>query len=224
LIVNATPDDTPSNAALAMSVSMVECEILSPEKERQILDGAAAVFAEAGYEGASMARIAAVAGVSKGTLYNYFAGKRELFAAFMHRVCDSRIALIFDGLDDTAPPEEALLHICRRLLDTLGSEQGLLVYRMVVAEAGKFPELAEAFYAAGPRRALARMTEWVRQNTLSGHLRVEDPEFAAEQLFALMQTRVLLRRRLHLPDRGSEAEIDRVVRAGVRLFLRGYGA
>lgn len=43
---------------------------LSPEKRTQILAGAAAVFAADGYEGASMARIAAVAGVSKGTLYN----------------------------------------------------------------------------------------------------------------------------------------------------------
>jgi AcrR family transcriptional regulator len=203
---------------------MADAEILSPEKERQILDGAAAVFAEAGYEGASMARIAAVAGVSKGTLYNYFEGKRELFAAFMQRVCDSRIRLIFDELDESAPPEEALLCICRRMLDMLTSEQGLLVYRMVVAEAGKFPELAEAFYAAGPRRALARMTEWIARNARAGLLRVDDPEFAAEQLFALMQTRVLLRRRLHMQDGASDADIERVVTAGVRLFLRGYGA
>jgi AcrR family transcriptional regulator len=203
---------------------MSETDILSPEKERQILDGAAAVFAEAGYEGASMARIAAVAGVSKGTLYNYFEGKRELFSAFMQRACANRIAVIFDEVDDTIPAEEALLRICRRVLDVLSSEQGLLVYRMVVAEAGKFPELAEAFYAAGPRRALARMTEWIARNVRAGLLRVDDPEFAAEQLFALMQTRVLLRRRLHMEDGVSDAEIERVVAAGVRLFLRGNGA
>ncbi len=202
---------------------MADIDILSPEKERQILDGAAAVFAEAGYEGASMARIAAVAGVSKGTLYNYFEGKRELFSAFMQRTCANQIALIFDELDETVPAEAALLRICRRILDVLGSEQGLLVYRMVVAEAGKFPELAETFYAAGPRRALARMTEWIARNARAGLLRVDDPEFAAEQLFALMQTRVLLRRRLHMPDGVSEADIERVVTSGVRLFLRGYG-
>ncbi len=203
---------------------MAEVEDLSPEKESQILDGAAAVFAEAGYEGASMSRIAAVAGVSKGTLYNYFEGKRELFSAFMHRVCDSRIALIFDEVDETAPAEQALCDICRKMLDMLGSEQGLLVYRMVVAEAGKFPELAEAFYAAGPRRALKRMTDWIAQNAASANLAVDDPEFAAEQLFALMQTRVLLRRRLYMSGPITEADIDRVVRAGVRVFLRGYAA
>ena len=53
----------------------------TPEKRAQILRGAAEVFAADGYQGASMARIAAVAGVSKGTLYNYFDTKAALFTA-----------------------------------------------------------------------------------------------------------------------------------------------
>jgi hypothetical protein len=68
------------------------------------------------------------------------------------------------------------------------------------------------------------MSEWIESNVRAGRLRVDDPEFAAEQLFALMQTRVLLRRRLHLPIDNPEAETDRAVTAGVKLFLRGYGA
>jgi AcrR family transcriptional regulator len=197
---------------------------LSPEKERQILDGAAAVFAEAGYEGASMSRIAAVAGVSKGTLYNYFAGKRELFAAFMQRACASRIALIFDAVSDDATAEETLTRICTHMMEMMVSEEGLLIYRMAVAEAGKFPELAEVFYAAGPQRALARMTDLISRHAAAGLLHVDDAEFAAEQLFALVQTRVLLRRRLRLIDGVPDLEIRRVVTAGVHLFLRGYGA
>ena len=200
LIVNATQagdlyaDDLPTMSLL---------EALSPEKERQILDGAARAFAEDGYEGASMSRIAAVAGVSKGTLYNYFAGKRELFAAFVQRECSHKIRLIFDDIDATAAPETMLPRICRRMLDMLTSPTGLLMYRMVVAEAGKFPELAVAFYEAG-------------------RLAVDDPEFAAEQLFGLMQTRLLMRCRLRLTLDVTDAELDRVVAAGVRVFLRAY--
>lgn len=193
------------------------------DKQSQILRGAAAVFAEAGYEGASMSRIAARAGVSKGTLYNYFVGKRELFAAFMQRECTGRIALIFDEAEDGAPPEQTLTRVCRRLLDVLLSDNGLLVYRMAVAEAGKFPELAEIFYAVGPQRALARMTGWIERQVEAGRLVVPDPEFAAEQLFGLVQTRLLIRRRLRLVASVSDAEIDRVVSAGVSLFMRGYG-
>jgi hypothetical protein len=79
------------------------------------------------------------------------------------------------------------------------------------------------FYEAGPSRALVRMTDWISQNVEAGRLSVDDPEFAAEQLFALMQTRVLMRRRFHMIAAISEADIERVVTAGVRLFLRGYG-
>jgi TetR/AcrR family transcriptional repressor of mexJK operon len=56
---------------------------LSCEKRAQILAGAAEIFARDGYEGASMSSIAGKAEVSKGTLYNYFASKAALFAAYV---------------------------------------------------------------------------------------------------------------------------------------------
>jgi AcrR family transcriptional regulator len=203
---------------------MAEQEVRSPEKERQILDGAAAAFARDGYEGASMSHIAAVAGVSKGTLYNYFAGKKDLFSAFVQRECTERLLLVFDEVDGEAPAEANLLRIGRRIVDMLLSESGLVIYRMVVAEAQNFPELAEAFYAAGPRRAMDRMVALIEAQARAGQLAVADPQFAAEQLFALMQTKAVQHRRMGLAPSVAEAEIERIVREGVRLFLRGYGA
>jgi TetR/AcrR family transcriptional repressor of mexJK operon len=202
---------------------MADQDIRSPEKERQILDGAAAAFAQDGYEGASMSHIASMAGVSKGTLYNYFAGKKDLFAAFVQRECTQRLLLVFDEIDADGPLEATLLRIGRRILDMLLSESGLLIYRMVVAEAQKFPELAEAFHAAGPRPALARMTALIARQTDAGRLSVPDPEFAAEQLFGLMQTRMVMQRRMGMTSQVSEDEVARVVQAAVQLFLRGYG-
>jgi len=201
---------------------MADQEIRSPEKERQILDGAATAFAQGGYEGASMSHIAAMAGVSKGTLYNYFAGKKDLFAAFVHRECTQRLMLMFEEVDESASAEATLLWIGRRIVDMLVSESGLLIYRMVVAETRKFPELAEAFYDAGPRRALHRMAELIDRQTASGQLAVPDAAFAAEQLFALMQARVVVKLRMGLAAEFPEDELDRVVREGVGLFLRGY--
>jgi len=64
---------------------MSQAEALSEEKRARIMAGAGAVFAADGYEGASMAGIAARAGVSKGTLYNYFPSKAALFAAYVRR-------------------------------------------------------------------------------------------------------------------------------------------
>src|SRR5450755_3854055 len=54
-------------------------------KRRQILDGARKVFLDLGFDGASMGEIARAAGVSKGTLYVYFADKNRLFEAIVEQ-------------------------------------------------------------------------------------------------------------------------------------------
>jgi AcrR family transcriptional regulator len=192
-------------------------------KESQILDGAALVFAHDGYEGASMSRIAAMAGVSKGTLYNYFTSKAELFAAYMHRECSRWIALVFDDLDAGSPPEATLAQIGRRMTTMLLSEPALVMYRMVVAEAEKFPELAQAFYAGGPARSMRHLAAFLREMNAQRRLRVQDADFAAEQFFALIQTQLCMQRRLRLIDMPSETQIEHVVTCAVDLFMRGYG-
>ncbi len=202
---------------------MLTEDALSADKQRQVLDGAAAVFARDGYEGASMSRIAAEAGVSKGTLYNYFAGKAELFSAHVHRDCSQTISLMLDDLARDETAEATLRRIGRRIIEVLISDKGLAMYRMVIAEAEKFPELAETFYAAGPARAIGHLSDWIRDMCRQGRLRVDDADFAAEQIFGLMQTRLCMQRRLALIDSASEAEIDRVVDGAVHVFMRAYG-
>lgn len=196
---------------------------LSPDKEAQIVDGAALVFAQDGYEGASMSRIAAEAGVSKGTLYNYFDGKAELFAAYVRRECDRKIVSLLDDMQQGGAPDETLRRIGRRMMAVMLSGSGLIMYRMVIAEAPKFPELARIFYEAGPERVIAHMTTWIRATADAGHLIVADPVFASEQLFALMQTQLCMKRRLGLIGEPSQAAIDHIVDAAVAMFMRGYG-
>ena len=211
------------HSAASTPIALLPAPCVASSKESQILDGAAAVFARDGFEGASMSRIAAQAGVSKGTLYNYFTGKAELFAAYMHRDCARWIGLIFDDLDPATPPDETLRHIGRRMFAMLLSEHSLVVYRMVVSEAEKFPELARSFYAEGPARAMCHLSAFLARISLEGRLAVPDPDFAAEQFFALIQTQLSMKRRLHLIPMPSESQIEHVVDRAVDLFLRGYG-
>jgi TetR/AcrR family transcriptional repressor of mexJK operon len=198
--------------------------ILLPEKRAQIMAGAVEVFASEGYEGASMSRIAQVAGVSKGTLYNYFDSKAALFAAFVNEVCDLKISALFGVIDCHADPADALRSIGRQMIELMLSASSLTMYRVVMSEAGKFPELARLFFNAGPARAIRNMAEWLAKETKRGNLSVPDPEFAAEQFFALCQTRIVPRRRLNLQDVPGAGELERVVDASVDMFLRTYKA
>lgn len=202
---------------------MLANDALSPEKRAQILDGAADVFAHDGYEGASMSRIAAVANVSKGTLYNHFESKAQLFAAYVESACARNLCQAFAATDENLDVAETLARIGRRMVEMMLSDLGLTIYRVVVAEAKKFPELANAFYEAGPARAIAQMAQWLAARTAEGKLAVEDPAFAAEQFFCLCQTRLWLRYKLNLPEEAPEAAIETVVAAATRMFLNTYG-
>src|SRR5436853_7771276 len=71
-------------------------------KRRQILDGARKLFLDLGFDGASMGEIARAAGVSKGTLYVYFADKNRLFEAIVEQESleQGRLAFKFDPARD----------------------------------------------------------------------------------------------------------------------------
>ncbi|MBV9786194.1 MAG: TetR/AcrR family transcriptional regulator [Acidisphaera sp.] len=203
---------------------MVDAEALSPEKRVQILDGAAAIFARDGYEGASMSRIAQEANVSKGTLYNHFEGKAQLFAAYVEQECSRKLSQIFETIDTDDDPAATLRAVGDRMARMMLSPTGLTIYRVVVSEAGKFPELARVFYEAGPAKATGTLARWLARQAERGRLRVADPEFAADQFFALCQTRLWMRCKLQMLPDPSAAEIDRVVHGAVAMFLRTYAA
>jgi AcrR family transcriptional regulator len=197
---------------------------LSPEKRAQILVGATAVFAADGYEGASMARIASVAGVSKGTLYNYFDSKAALFTAYVGEKCDQFLAQTFDIANLDGDPAEVLRGIGTRMVRMMLSDAGLAIYRVVIAEAAKFPELARGFFEAGPARAIGFMADWLAEETRRGRLAVPDPAFAAEQFFNLCQTRLVIRRKLEMLPDPPDRDIDAVIQASITMFLRSYQA
>ncbi len=196
----------------------------SADKRQQIIRGAELAFTESGYEGASMSRIAAEAGVSKGTLYNYFDNKATLFAVVVEQKVANTLMRIFHTVEEEENPTAALHAIALRMLEMMISDESLILYRIVLSEAQKFPHLAEVYWQSGPSRAIAYMTEWISRQVLAGKLTASDPGFAAEQFLALCQTRVALRRRLRISHESDHTEIDEVVHGAVRLFLAGYGA
>ena len=75
----------------------------------------------------------------------------------------------------------------------------------------------------GPARAIAHLSHWLSEQASRGKLRLEDPAFAAEQFFALCQTRLSLLYRLRIIETADEAEIARIVDCAVSMFLARYG-
>jgi AcrR family transcriptional regulator len=171
-----------------------------------------------------MARIAVVAGVSKGTLYNYFDSKAALFSAYVGEKCDQFLDHAFDVANHDGDPADVLRAIGQRMVRMMLSDVGLAIYRVVIAEAAKFPDLARGFYESGPARAVGFMAGWLAEESRRGRLSVPDPTFAAEQFFNLCQSRLVLRRRLEMLSDPPDRDIDAVVEASTTMFLRTYRA
>ncbi len=201
---------------------MIDPDLLSPEKRAQILQGAATIFDRDGYEGASMSQIARESNVSKGTLYNHFESKADLFAAYVAQRCATCFEPLLRPVDPAAQPEAALLEFGRRLVALMVSPQARSVYRMVISEAETFPELAEAFIKAGKKNSVQILARWIEGEVGQGRLSVADPEFAAEQFFALCQAEIVTPYRLHLIDAPDARAIDRVAQGAVETFLARY--
>jgi TetR/AcrR family transcriptional regulator, mexJK operon transcriptional repressor len=196
----------------------------SAAKRQQILEGAARVFAAHGYEGASMSQIARDAGVSKGTLYNYFDSKATLFAAFIRQCACEKLPKLFETIGEKRTAEDTLVGIASAMIRLTTSPLSLMLNRIVVSEAATFPHLAETFWQVGPQKAIGVLADWLTARTHEGTLIVPDPVLAAELFYALCQTRIAGRKRLQLPVDSDPAHIAMIARAVTRVFLNTFQA
>lgn len=177
---------------------------------------------EEGYAAASMSSIAARVGGSKGTLYNHFRSKAELFSAVIHSDCEQHAESMFDlalSEDDVA---KALTIMGRRFLRLMLSDDVIAVHRMVVAESARFPEVGQAHFEAGPRRGKELKLALLAKAQAKGQLKIADPERAADQLADLMLSGLYRRRLWNIEPRPTEAEMDANVDAAVSLFMNAY--
>ena len=189
-------------------------------KERRIMEAALKVFADQGYSGTSMDAIAALAGVSKPTLYQYFGSKEQLFAAIMVAQRDSMLGAFEepDGLGLVAELWAFAWHYA----DTVLRPDFLSLARLIIGEAQRFPEIGRAYQAAGPERVLRGMMDYLSAKRAEGSLSFDDAELAAEDLWGLILS-APRNRALHDPaNLPSRADLHRFISNGLRVFLKAY--
>ena len=193
------------------------------ERRDGILDVGRDCFLVDGYAATSMSSIAARLGGSKGTLYNYFKSKEELFEAVMQRQCGALAETLFDVTDDGEAPRERLEHFASAFLKLLLTPESLGMHRVVVGESGRFPELGRMFYDMGPKVILTKIASYLSDLMDQGVMRRADPLVAAQQFKDLTISGVLQPRIWGVITEdmtGEEMELQ--VRQAVDTFLRAY--
>ncbi len=207
------------------SESPREAEPSKSDRRRQaILETARDIFLKEGYAAASMSAIAARVGGSKGTLYNYFRSKEELFAAFMHDACGKQAEDLLDHMPELGDdPHAALLEIGMGLCNLVMSPNVMAISRLVVAESERFPELGQVFYETGPRSGELRLTAHFDRAVAQGHLKAVDTTRLARRFKNLCLGDLFDRRLWGVIPNPTPEVLRESVSEAVDIFLAAYG-
>ncbi|HEY2132633.1 MAG TPA: TetR/AcrR family transcriptional regulator [Acetobacteraceae bacterium] len=180
-----------------------------------ILDAATHLFLQEGFGATSMEAVAAVSGVSKRTLYARFPDKAALLQAAVARLITAWRPEFDAALDRASSVEEALLSAARQMLAAALQPDALLLYRLIVAESGRFPDLGRVLQEAGAGDAIGRIAAILRGADCP------DPIWAAGQFQRLVLTGPQ-HRALGVGPPLSPEDLDVWAARSVALFLRGY--
>ena len=188
------------------------------------LSAARDVFLEFGYEQANMAEIVRRAGGSLSTLYAQFGGKKGLFEAMI----DSRVSELTEQMEVElaahAPLREGLQRIGEAFLKRQTQPETLDVMRLMVAQAKKFPDVAEQWSKRAPDAVRKALSGYLEDRVKAGEIKITNYDQAASVYFDLVRSRIQFRA-LMLPSyRPSDQEIHDIVERAVKVFIGGIEA
>jgi AcrR family transcriptional regulator len=180
-------------------------------------------FRKKGFVAASMAEISASLGGSKGTLYNYFTSKEELFAAVVIQMAKIHGEEAMSELEQARDIKTALRAFAHKLVRLFCSPELVDFRRMHIAEGGRWG-IGKLVYENGPRLFIQRIADVFAVQMRAGHLRDADPWQAAIHLLGLCKAGLADHLIEGVIDHASAEEIAATADAAVDVFLRAYAA
>ncbi|PWC15574.1 TetR family transcriptional regulator [Brenneria roseae subsp. americana] len=195
------------------------------EKARLVLKAATSVFLAHGFSAATTDMIQREAGVSKSTVYAHYANKEALFVAVIKTECATFARTVQNIRFQSGGLRKTLTALGRAYLEILLSPTGLALYRVAIAEAPKFPQLAQTFYLAGPRVIAAILTEQLAHAEQAGEIDTTTVgvETMASLFSNLVRGEAQLQYLTHPDPSPSAAQIDHWVEVAVTTFLCAFG-
>lgn len=169
----------------------------STQKRAAIIEGAMQVFLANGYAATSMDRVAAIAGVSKATVYSHFQDKAALFDAIVRQLAQEKFESGFDPRNEPAidgEPRVVLRQVAEDILSGAEVDSRFCEFmRLIVGESGRFPELSEPYVQSAAKPLIVWLTKYFSSQK---SLRIDDPEatarvFAGTLIYFVLMQRIL---------------------------------
>ncbi len=198
----------------------------SAAKTRAILQAAQSVFLEKGYLGTSMDEVAALAQVSKVTVYKHFTDKHTLFTTVVTGAieeAEQNTRSLVDHLGQSSDIEKDLRAFARQHIIDVTQPHLIKMRRMIIAEAGRSPGLAQVWHRRGPEQAHHTLAGQIKQLVGRGILQLSDPLLAAQQLNYLILSVPINEAMFTARDQPySRRQLQRYADEAVRVFLAAY--
>ena len=190
----------------------------------EILDAALAVFAEKGYAATRMDDIAQRAGVTKGTIYLYFESKDAVFRSLVQE----SIGATIEGVTAAAASfEGSAADLLRMVLRGIGTfvrvDDRVVLPKVMIAEAGNFPALAEFYRREVIDRGLGLLTLVIARGTARGEFRAVNPEDAARLCIGPLLVALFWRTTFGKFD-AVPYDLDGLIETHIDVLLRGLAA
>jgi TetR/AcrR family transcriptional regulator, regulator of autoinduction and epiphytic fitness len=215
---------TPSarGARPAAKAAVVKAPRGRPPKRDEVLDAAVRAFLEGGYSGTTLEQIAREAQVSTATVFKHYRTKADIFGAIMSRVFGNDDPSTWPSVE-SSDPVSALAQIGRQYAATLRDARIRALFRVMIAEVPRFPELGQQLYERGKAPYLQRVEDHLRREVAAKRLAIPDVKLATRQFLGMINDVVFWPHMLvmDLPD--TDAEATRVIRGAARTLCAAYG-
>jgi AcrR family transcriptional regulator len=189
-------------------------------RRRQILMGAAQVFFEKGFHKATTKEIAQAAGVSEGTIYNYFSNKRDLLLGMVDMIAIRTLNQVFTA-EPSADPRQLLTTIMHNRFEVAG-EYGPLILP-ILAEVFTDVELRQALYQQIAMPVFSHLEQYVQANIDAGRFRDINPLIFTRAVAGTLIINFMLKLS-ELDTRYKDIPVETLIEQITSLFLEGIVA
>jgi TetR/AcrR family transcriptional regulator, mexJK operon transcriptional repressor len=196
----------------------------SRSKRAQLLGMASELFLARGYAAVSLDELARTTCQSKTNVYSWFGGKEGLFLATIDNLLTEILIPLLDNDFLSLPLDDGLRRLSDGVLTAVLGTRSRALHRLVVAESPSFPEVAEAWFKAGPERTYAICTSFIAGHQKAGRLRQGNARRAAIHFHDMLTAHLEHRLLLGLGEMPRKGERSQLIDDAVEAFLHGYAS
>jgi AcrR family transcriptional regulator len=190
-------------------------------RPEELLNAGLALFVERGYAATRLEEVAQKAGVSKSTLYLYYENKLELFKAVVrHSLVAGFDEIAHSRIKENASAHDQLADLLRTFMQRVASSPLSGIPKLVISEAGNFPEIARFYHDEVIQRGRALVTGILQQGIASGEFREIDVDYAWRIVIAPMLLAIIWKHSFQAFE-AQAPDVERHLQAHLDLLFNG---